>query len=63
MNRNKLRIGDIVELLTGEHEEIIGLTDSCATLSDNTDIMLSDIAHILSDEEIADLIMDRLSDI
>lgn len=57
------RVGNIVELSNGEHREVIGLVDSGVILDDNTSVPVSDIARILSDEEIADMLMDRFSDL
>ena len=62
-------VGNMVELCNGEHREIIGVSicyqtnEPCYYLDDDTVATTSDIDHVLSDEEIADLVSDKMSDI
>jgi len=56
-------IGSIVELKNGEYREVIGLQDNMLLLDDDTMVRSEVVKRVLSDEEIADLVADRMSDI
>lgn len=56
-------VNSIIRLANGEYREVIEVTYSLALLDDGTTIGVSDIEHVLSDEEVADLVMDRMTDV